>query len=232
MVWLLVVMAAVAAVQGAAAQTAPTSDESVIVARGEGVVRVTPDRAFVTVAAETRAPNPREAQRLNAQAMAEVQRRLRAAGVGGDAIRTVGLNLLLESDWVNGRRVTRGYVARNSVEVRVDAVGQTGEIVDAAVGGGATTLSEIRFDVSQRAALEREALRLAVADARGRAEAMAAGAGRTLDHVVRIQENGVSTPPVPPTFMRAAAAGEAEPTPVAPGLIEIRADVTLTAAFR
>ncbi len=226
-VWLILVTPGVVA-----AQPGLQAVEPLIVARGEGSVRMAPDRAFVTIAAESRAPTPREAQRLNAEAMAAVQRRLRAAGVTGDAMRTLGLDLQLESDWVNGRRVTRGYVARNSLEVRVDAVDRTGEIADSAVTGGATTVSGIRFDLSQRTAAEREALRLAVVDARGRADAMATGAGRTLDRVLRIEERGVAPPPVEPMMMQVAGAGRSEATPVAPGMMEIRADVTLTATFR
>ena len=51
-------------------------------------------------------------------------------------------------------------------------------------------LRGIRFDVRNRAALERDALRQAVADARARADAAAAGAGATIDRVVRIEEEG------------------------------------------
>ena len=103
-------------------------------------------------------------------------------------MRTLGYNIQQEFDFQNGRRVPREYVARNALEVRVDAVERTGEIIDAAVQAGATSISGVRFDLKDRAGAEREALRLAVADARAAPRPRPAGAGRTVDRVLRIEE--------------------------------------------
>ncbi|MGH9349002.1 MAG: SIMPL domain-containing protein [Vicinamibacterales bacterium] len=215
-------------------QTKEAPPEPVVVTGGEGVVQAVPDRAFVTITAESRASNPREAQRRNTELMKPVQDRLRAAGIPADAIRTTYYELQQEWDYVNGRRVSRGYVARNSVEVRVDAIDRLGEILDIAVTAGATSVGEIRFDLKDRAKLEREALRLAVADARARAEAAAAGAGQSIARVVRIEEQGVIAPPQPPIPMvRMATREEAQAdVPIAAGRMELRARVTLTAELK
>ena len=101
---------------------------------------------------------------------------------------------------------------------------------DAAGSGGATSIGGIRFDVRNREVVERDALRQAVADARGRADAAAAGAGRTIDRVIRIQEEGM--PEVPRPMMRMAVADQAAPTPITPSSVEIRARVTLTAVLK
>jgi uncharacterized protein YggE len=91
----------------------------------------------------------------------------------------------------------------------------------------------VRFDIAARAGVEREALRLAVADARSRADAAAAGAGRAIDRIVRI-EDAREGPIVPMPRMVAMAAereAAAEP-PIEPGVIEIRARVTVTAVLK
>ena len=116
-----------------------------------------------------------------------------------------------EWDFVNGKRVGRGYVARNTVEVRVDSVDRVGEYLEIAVASGATSLGGVRFDLKDRAKLEREALRLAVADARAKAEAAAAGAGRSIERIVRIDEQGGGGPPVPMPLARAAQTAAATP---------------------
>ena len=73
-------------------------------------------------------------------------------------------------------------------------------------------------------------LQAAVADALGRAEAAAAGAGSTIDHVLRIEERRpMASPPRMMAIQREVAAAE---TPIALGQIEIRGRVTLTAALR
>ena len=215
-----------------AAQEPATPQTPVIVTVGEAAVRRAPDRAYVTVSVETRAKSPREAQRLNAEAMTAVQQRLTQARIAKESIRTTGYDLQQEFDFVQGKRVPREFAARNGIEVRVDDIARTGDIVDAVVQSGATSVSGIRFDLQERETVEREALRLAVADARARADAAAAGAGRTVDRVMRIEDSRDVAISPPRPMMTMARAAEAPQTPIEPGLIEIRARVTLTASMK
>lgn len=203
-----------------------------VVTHGQAVVTARPDRAFVTIAAESRSRNSGEAQKQNATAMTAVLQKIEQAGVPKDAIRTVGYELQPEFDYANGRQTFRSYVARNTVEVRLDDIDRVGVVIDAAAAGGATTITGIRFDVRNRAVLERDALRQAVADARARAEAAAAGAGATIDRIVRIEEGGAPEFPRPMMRMAAQAMERDAPTPVEPSTIEIHARVTLTASLR
>jgi hypothetical protein len=231
----LAVVLILAAALPAAAQTAApaAADGPVIVTTGEGVVKLAPDRAWVSIAAETRARSPKDAQRANADAMSAVLGKLKGAGLPADAIRTSGYDLQPEFDYANGKQTLRGYVARNAVEVRVDDIARVGEILDLAVGSGATAVSGVRFDLKDRAAADREALRRAVADARGRADAAASGANLRVDRVVRIEEQRTHVPePRPMVMMRQAASMETAQPPIAPGELEIRAVVTMTASIR
>ena len=221
-VGVILVVLAVSAVQEPAAAQPPT-----IVTRGDGIVRRAPDVAFVTVGVEARARSPRDAQRQAAEQMTAVTKRFTDLGIPRDALRTVDVRLEQEFDNANGRRVPRGFLARNTVEVRVDDVNRAGEIADAAVQSGATTIDGIRFDVKDRTAAEREALRIAVAEARAKADAAAAGAGRAVDRILKIEEEGAIDHPRP-FGVRAMEAA----TVVAPGLIEISASVTLVVAMK
>ena len=224
----VIIAALILAASTVSAQTPPQPD--VVVTTGEALVRRAPDRAFVTVTVETRARTPREAQRLNAEAMTAVQQRLDQARVPKDAVRTQGYDLQQEFDFVGGKRVALGFVARNAVEVRVDEVARVGELLDVAVQGGATAIGGVRFDVRDREVAEREAIRLAVADARARAEAAASGAGRSVDRVIRIEDQRESA--AGPRPMIAMMKSADATTPIEPGLIEIHARVSLTAALR
>jgi uncharacterized protein len=211
----------------------PAAPESVVVTTGEGVVRAVPDQAWVTITAESRAPTPRDAQQRNADAMRPVLEKLRSVGVPSDAIRTVAYDLREEWDFVNNRRVSRGFVARNSVEVRVDEIERVGEVLEVAVGSGATSVSGLRFDLKNRTSLEHEALRQAVADARAKAEAAASGAGRTVDRILRIEEQGAVVPVPRPMMREMLQVSQADATPpIETGQIELRAQVTVTAVLR
>ena len=176
-------LAAPAAAAGAAA-----AGPAVIVTTGEGVVKQAPDRAWVTIAAESRARTAQEAQRLNTDAMTAVVEKIKASGIAADAIQTTGYNLQPEFDYANGKQTLRGYVARNQVQVRVDALAKTGDVI-ARRGGD-------RRDQRQRRAVRSEGPR------RGRARGAAAGgarraaprrraaagAGVQIERVIRIEE--------------------------------------------
>jgi len=217
----------------AAAQQPGEVQQSVVVTTGEGIVKRTPDRAWVTIASEARAKTPQDAQKQNATAMTAVMERLKGAGIPADAIKTAAIDLQPEFDYANNRQTLRGYVARNTLEVRVDTLPKLGEIIDASVGSGATTIGGVRFDIQDRAGAEREAIKIAVADARQRAEAAAAGANMKVERVVRIEEHrGQIVEPRPMMAIRAGMAQEAATTPVAPGELHIRAAVTLTAQVK
>jgi uncharacterized protein len=218
----------------AAPQAASPEALNVVVTTGEAIVQRAPDRAFVTIASEARAKTSREAQRVNADAMAAVQQRLAQAGIAKDAIRTLGVDLQQEFDFPQGRRVPREFVARNTIEVRIDDLAKVGEVLDVAVQAGAASTSNVRFDLRDRSGAEREALRLAVADARARADAAVAGAGRAIDRIVKIEDARESNVIVPRPMMAGFAKAEASaaPTPVEAGMIEIRARVTLTASMK
>ena len=216
------------------AQQPTTPAEPVVVTSGVGLVQAVPDRAWITISAESRASTAREAQKRNTDAMTPVLAKLKASGVAADAVRTIAYDVQYEWDFVNGKRVGKGYVARNSVEVRVDSVDRVGEYLEVAVASGATSLGGVRFDLKDRAKLEREALRLAVADARSKAEAAAAGAGRAIDRIIRIEEGASEGGPVPmPRFARAElTVSAAAAPPIETGQTEIRAHVTLTAVIK
>lgn len=226
----LVVLVVLTAAATADAQVAAPEVATVVVS-GEGVVTAVPDQAWVRIGAESRSKISRDAQARNAEAMTAVQQEMSAIGIPKDAVRTLAIDLQMEYDYANGRQTARGYVARNTIEVRVDDFAKLGDVLDAAVGPGATNLHGLRFDVKRREALEREALQLAVANAMGRAEALATGAGRSIDRVMRIEELSVNRGGEAPVMAMRMKAEDAS-TPVAAGELEIRAQIRLTASLK
>ena len=216
----------------AAAQAARVADQPSIVTRGSGTVKRAPDQAWVSIAAETRATTPADAQRLAAEAMTATQAALTKAGLPADAIKTTAYSLQPDTEWVNGRARVRGYVARNQIEVRVDALDRLSAVLDAAGGSGATSIAGLRFDVRDRAGIEREALRLAVEDALARARAIAAGARSTVGTIIRIEDQVEMHRPVPVMMRTSAMESAPAQTPVSPGEIEVTANVMLTIEIR
>jgi len=212
---------------------AQVTEPSSIAVSGEGIVKVAPDQAWVRIGNESRSKGSKEAQQRNAEVMTAVQQKLTALGIPKDAIKTVGIDLQPEFDYNNGKQTLRGYVARNTIEVRVDDVAKVGDVLDAAVQSGATNVHGLRFDVKNREAVEEQALQRAVTDGMAKAETIAGAAKRAVDRILRIEEQfvgGGGPQPMPErAMMRMAADAE---TPVAAGEIEIRAQVRVTVAIK
>jgi uncharacterized protein YggE len=211
--------------------SAQTTEPPQVIVSGDGIVKATPNLAWITIGAESRSKTSKDAQERNAEAMNAVQQKLFASGIPKDAIKTTAIDLTLEFDYADGKQTPRGYVARNTVEVRVDDLAKLGDILDAVVTAGATTIHSLRFDVKERDQLVAVSLQAAVKNAVTKAQAIAGGAGLTIDRVIRIEELGGSEPvPMMKQFSMAARADVS--TPVAPGELEIRAQVRLTAAIK
>jgi len=231
--YLAVVMLSLA-MPALAQDTGDIAKQPVLVTHGQASVKRAPDQAWVSIAAESRASASADAQRLNAEAMQAVTAALAKTGLPADAIRTTGYSLQPEIEYNNGRGRVRGYVARNQVEVRVDDLKKLSAVIDAAGASGATSMAGLRFDLADRATVEREALRLAVQDAMTRARAMASGAGVNVGSIVRIDDQYQASPPVYAMGAGGGARGMAAAveTPISAGELEIRAQVTLTVAIR
>ncbi len=221
----------------ASAQT--STPPPLISAQGASLVKVVPDQAWATVAVDTRDAKAPEARRLSATAMTSVMAALKSAGLPADAIRTIGFSLNPDYEYVNGRQRMRGFVVNNQVQVRIDDVAKVADVLDA-VGGltlaasSTLTIANLRFDLKDRAQLERDALRLAVEDAMANVKAMAAGAGVALGRIARIDQMGGSPKfqEMQPMMAMASRDSGSVQTPISPSEIEIRAAVNVTVEIK
>lgn len=211
---------------------AQTSDASQITVIGEGVIKATPDQAWVSIGVESRSKVSKDAQQRNADVMSAVMQKIMSFGIPKDAIKTTAIDLQLEFDYANGKQTTRGYVARNTVEVRVDELTKLGDVLDAAVASGATAIHGVRFDVKERDKSEASALQAAVKNGLSKAQAVASAAGRGVDRIMKIEEQFSGGRPPMPMFREVAMAQAGGATPVAPGELEIRAQVSVTVAIK
>jgi uncharacterized protein YggE len=214
------------------AASAQTVEPPQIIVTGEGVIKATPDQARVTIGAESRSKSSKDAQQRNAEVMTAVQQKIAALGIPKDAIRTTAIDLQPEFDYANGKQTARGYVARNTIEVRVDDFAKLSDVIDAVVNSGATNLHGLRFDVKERAQLESAALQAAVKDGMAKAQAIATGAQKAIDRVLKIEEQFTGGGGPMPMMREFAMAKADASTPVAAGELEIRAQVRLTVGIK
>lgn len=196
---------------------------------GSGHVDAVPDMATISIGVEHQAKAAGQAMAEVSAATASVLARLGDAGIAARDMQTSGFSLGPVYDYSgDGPARLTGFRASNQVTARLRDLGQLGTVLDAVVRDGANQIGGLSFGMAETAALEDEARRLAVADARHKAEVLARAAGVELGAVISITSGGAAPVPLPMMEIRAVAA---EPVPVAAGEVSISASVQMVFAI-
>ncbi|MBN8920680.1 MAG: SIMPL domain-containing protein [Rhizobiales bacterium] len=217
------------AVTALPAQAAVERPFPLVTVTGEGTVTTRPDIAQATAGVSTEGKTPREASDANAKAMTAVVAALKEAGIQDNDIRTVGFNI----STVNATRPREGqptivgYRVSNNVSVRVRDIAALGGVLDKLVAAGANEISGIDFTVADPKALRDRARDAAVADAKRKAEQLAAATGATLGRAVTIDEGEAGPMPLR-RYSRATAMMATAAPPMEPGEETIRVQVTIS----
>ena len=173
---------------GAQAGQTPAQPPPYIAASAIGETRVTPDRAIVQVSVDSRGESAASAGAQNRDKQQRVIAAVKAQGVAAPQIRTSGYRVspeYAEPERGKAPRVT-GYHATNTVQVEVRRIESLGEVIDAALGAGATNIGSVGLYASNTDSARREAVGLAVTKARHEAESAARAAGGTLGTLVEL----------------------------------------------
>ena len=202
---------------------------------GHGQVNVQPDTASVSIGIDVIQPTLAEAQeQATAQATALIET-LKAAGIADEDIQTAYFSVNILRDYSENGDPTQitGFEIMNQLQITVRDTTMLGELLDEAVNAGANSINGVTFYVDDQSAAASKARRLAVEDARMKAEELAAAAGLALGSVVSITE-GTASPMPPPIY--AAPEGDmamAEAAvPVESGSSIVSVDVSMSFELR
>ena len=201
---------------------------STIRVTGEAQVTSRPDRAEIDLGVMTRATTSQQAANENARVAQNVLAALRRALGTKATIETVSYALQPDYQFPpNAEPKITGYTATNTVRVTEDDLANVGLVIDTATRAGANEIERIRFTLKDESTAKANALRVASADARAKANSLANALGL---QVTRIRSVDETTPTSRPLFDLAPRSA-AEATPILPGMIETTATVTLVVEF-
>ncbi len=213
------------AVGAAQAQSSDQDTVRSISVNGVGRVKAEPDVADINLGVTKQGEDAKSASQEAATTMDAVIQALLGAGVAEEDIQTSSISLNPIYNWDNNPPTIEGWEASNLVNVTVRDITAVGDVVDAATAAGATNVNGITFRVDDPTAAEADARSAAVADAKAKADQLAADAGVTIVGVISISESGAQ-PPMPlyyqsDTMAMGAASAEMAKTPVLPGQVEL-----------
>ena len=197
-----------------------------IVVTGHGDVKVSPDRATIQIAVQTRAATASDAAAQNATKQQAVLSALKALGLTNEQLSTVNYQVYPEQRYEQGKDpVISGYNVTNTVVADIRRLDQVGKVIDAALSHGANLISSLQFYSSNTQGARRTAIGSAIEMAHADAEAAARAAGGTLGPLLEVNVMAVN-PPRPQPLMMARAAGVAQAdTPINPGDETLGVDV-------
>lgn len=193
---------------------------------GSGVVSAAPDVADIRLGVETVAADAEEAIADNTERMNQVMEAIMALGVEETDIQTVDYNM-----WVEDVRNDEGlptneirYHVVNQIRVHLRDLTKAGALLEDALAAGANTVSGISFSVDDVTELQAEARENAIANAREKAEALAAGLGVQVGDVRQVSEYS-SAPRPEPVAARMEGLGGGGEIPVSGGAFQVTVEV-------
>lgn len=197
-----------------------------IVVTGHGEIKVSPDRASIQIAVQTRAATASEAAAQNATKQQAVLAALKSLGLTNDQLSTINYQVYPEQRYEQGKDpVISGYNVTNTIVADIRRLDQVGKVIDAALSHGANLISSLQFYSSNTQGARRTAIGSAIEMARADADAAARAAGGSLGSLLEVNVLAVS-PPRPQPMMMARVAGVAQAeTPINPGDETLGVDV-------
>ena len=222
-----------AAAPAALAQAAPPAADSMFRATtlnlaAYGETKIAPDMATITLGVMTQEKTAAGALAANARQMTAVVASLRKAGIAEKDIQTSNLNLNPQYRYVENQPPELvGYQASNQVTVTVHDLKKLGSAVDATVSAGANQIQGIAFGLDDPTPAENAAREAAVKALTDNAALYAKATGHSVSRLVSLSEGSASfpRPPMPMEMAMSAQRMKAD-TPVAPGELTVRIDVT------
>jgi len=193
---------------------------------GYGALSFKPDQATVSFGILGQGATASEALAECSAKAGAVISALKELGIGEEDMKTTGIYVNPQYDWEAKPPKIVGYEASYTLRVLVRDLGLIGKAIDSAIAAGADNMWGVQFGLSEDKLkeLQGEVIKLAIEDARAKAEAAAEALGMQITGVSSVN---LSPSYVPRPTVLKEAAGAAAP-PIMPGEEQLTATVSIT----
>lgn len=142
----------------------------IIKVNGQGTVDAAPDIAIISAGVITEDKNAQNAQNQNDLIINNIISALIKIGIPREDIKTQVYTIYPNYDFVEGKQVLNGYRATHILEIKVHNLDKVGLVINTLTENGANQINQINFTIEDSDKYYNIALRLAIADAAGKAE--------------------------------------------------------------
>jgi uncharacterized protein YggE len=169
-----------------AAAQLPTPQQPHIVVEGLGEIKKIPDLAIIRFDVVSTATNASTAKQNVDAIVGKAIAAAKHLGVAEAAIKASRINAAAQYDWNNQQRVYKGERVSRQVEMSLQDTDRYNDLIDALLAVGISQMQPPQLTFSDHRQLQHDALKLALEDARDRAQLMAGQLGEQLGRVFQI----------------------------------------------
>lgn len=207
------------------AQT-PTATPTVDVT-GEGIVRVVPDEVTIMLRIENTGKIAQELKTQNDQIVNDVLKFLKSMGIADKDVKTEYITLSKNYEYDSK---TYSYAANQSISVKLRDLKKYEALMNGLLDTGINRIDGITFSSSNKTALESEARKKAVENAKMKATEYATALNQTIGKAMRISEFSQNDGPQPyyKTALMSRDSAESGSQSIALGEMEIRTTVNVS----
>ncbi|WP_366183699.1 SIMPL domain-containing protein [Flavobacterium ovatum] len=196
---------------------------------GEGKVKVVPDQALITATVETKGTMAKEVKKQNDQQVESVLKLIKKMNLNPADYKTQRVALNPQYDY---EKKKHNYNATQTIEITLKDLSKYDELMEGLVENGINRIDNVSFQSSKMAQYESEARKLAIKEAKSKAEDYVSVVGQKIGRALTITDNSQGYSPQPVyARMKTMVISEDASTPretLAAGEIEITANVNVS----
>ena len=196
---------------------------------GEGKVKVAPDQALISISIETKGTKAEEVKRENDKKMDAILKFIKKSNIAPEDFQTQRISLNPNYDY---EKKKYNYIATQSVQILLKDLSKYDTLMEGLVNEGINRIDNVEFKSSKMLQLQSDARKLAIKEAKAKAEDFVSVLGQKVGKAIVISDNSQSYIPQPRMYaMKSMSMDKAESAPretLAIGEIEIIANVSVS----
>lgn len=194
---------------------------------GEGKVKIAPDQASISISIETKGTKADDVKKENDKKMDAILKFIKKSNIAKEDFQTLRVSLNPNYDY---EKKKHNYIATQSVQILLKDLTKYDELMEGLVDEGINRIDNVEFKSSKMKELQSDARKLAIKDAKAKAEDFVSVLGQKVGKAILISDNSQNYNPRPVMYaMKSKSEDESVPREtLAIGEIEITANVSVS----
>ena len=196
---------------------------------GEGKVKAVPDQAFISVTVETKGNNATSVKKQNDETIEKVIQFIKKIKLPKEDVQTKRISLNPQYDY---EKKKHNYNATQTLEILLKDLAQYDALMEGLVDAGINRINTVEFKTSQLTQYQSEARKLAMKEAKQKAEDYVSVLAQKIGKALTISDNSQAYYPQPmyerKMMVSAMSDGEVQRETLAIGEITIVANVSVS----